>query len=82
MGRLFRPLLFFLARCTEGQLRRQNEFLKAENQMLRTRVPQRRVFLSRKERERLLKLGIWIVEPVRQLDATNSWHCSIDFLGR
>ena len=50
--------------------------------MLRTRVPQRRVFLSRKERERLLKLGIWIVEPVRQLDATNSWHCSIDFLGR
>ncbi len=57
MGRLFQPLLFFLACCTEGQLRRQIEFLKAENQMLRTHVPKQRISLSKKERERLLQLG-------------------------
>jgi putative transposase len=46
-----------LARCTENELRRQNEFYKAENEMIRIRVPQMRIFLMRDERERLLKLG-------------------------
>jgi putative transposase len=67
MGRLFEPLLFFLACCTEDRLRRQIEFLKAENQMLRTRVPKQRIFLSKKERERLLKLGKGIGPGVRHL---------------
>ncbi|TWU21806.1 integrase core domain-containing protein [Bythopirellula polymerisocia] len=53
----FSPFLFFLARCTENELRRQIEFLKAENEMLRQRVPKLRIFLGREERERLLKLG-------------------------
>ena len=35
MGRLFQPLLFFLAKCTRHELIRQIEFLHAENQMLR-----------------------------------------------
>ena len=41
MGRIFHPLLFLLARCTKNQLIRQIEFLKAENEMLRKRVPKK-----------------------------------------
>ena len=51
----FSPFLFYLARCTENELRRQIEFLKAENKMLRMRVPKQRIFL--KPEEKLLKLG-------------------------
>jgi len=53
----FSPFLFYLARCTENELRRQIEFFKAENEMLRQRVPKQRIFLKQEERERLLKLG-------------------------
>lgn len=53
----FSPLLFYLARCTENELRRQIEFLKAENEMLRRRVPKQRIFLKPKEKEKLLKLS-------------------------
>ena len=63
----FSPFLFHLARCTENELRRQMEFLKAENEMLRQRVPKKRIFLKREERERLLKLGIAIGPSVYKL---------------
>jgi putative transposase len=53
----FSPFLFYLARCTENELRRQIDLLKAENEMLRARVPKQRIFLKQDERERLLKLG-------------------------
>jgi hypothetical protein len=36
----FSPFLFYLSRCTENELRRHIEFLKAENEMLRTRGTQ------------------------------------------
>ena len=67
MGRLFQPLLFFLAACTEHELRRQVEFLKAENEMLRKRVPKQQIFLSRGEREWLIKLGKAIGPGARHL---------------
>lgn len=53
----FSPFLFYLARCTENELRRQVELLKAENEMLRARIPKKRIFLKPEERERFLKLG-------------------------
>ncbi len=53
----FSPFLFYLARCTENELRRQVEMLKAETEMLRVWVPKKRIFLKPDERERLLKLG-------------------------
>jgi len=53
----FSPFLFYLARCTENELRRQVELLKAENEMLRDRVPkwmvnQAHVFVERARRDR------------------------------
>ncbi|MEX0725748.1 MAG: integrase core domain-containing protein [Planctomycetaceae bacterium] len=57
MSRLFQPLLFLFAKCTKNELIRQLEFLKAENEILRKRVPQKRIHLNAEERSRLLKLG-------------------------
>jgi hypothetical protein len=57
MERIFQPLLFFLARCSRNQLIRQIEFLKAENELLRKRVPRQKIYLSHEERDRLLGLG-------------------------
>jgi len=63
----FSPFLFYLARCTENELRRQLEFLKAENEMLRQRVPRKRIFLKQEEKQRLLKLGAAIGPGVSKL---------------
>lgn len=49
-----------MARCTENELRRQIEFLKAEDEMLRKRVPKQRIFLKKEEKARLLKIGVAI----------------------
>jgi len=67
MGRLFQPLLFLLARSTADDLRKQVEFLKAENELLRKRVPRQRIFLKAGERARLLKLGKELGPAIRHI---------------
>ncbi len=64
---IFQPLLFLLVRSVEKDLRHQIEFLKAENEMLRQRVPKQKIFLKHEERERLLKLGRVLGPAIRQL---------------
>jgi hypothetical protein len=43
-----------LARCSRNQLIRQIEFMKAENEMLRKRIPTMYVVLKPEERARLI----------------------------
>jgi len=74
MGRLFQPLLFILARCTWNELIRHIEFLKAENEMLRKRVPLKKITLTPPERQRLLKLGGAIGPAVAKLITIVSYH--------
>jgi putative transposase len=66
MGRLFHPLLF-LACCTKNQLIRQIEFLKAENRILRRRVPGRFVRVKPAEKARLIKLAEGLGPALKQL---------------
>ncbi len=67
MREIFQPLLFLLARYDEKDLWRQIEFLKAENEMLRCRVPKKLIFLKPHEQERLLKLGLALGPGIRQV---------------
>ncbi len=57
MARIFHPFLFLLARATDDDLQKQNEFLKAELEILRKRVPKKYIVLAAAERDKLLKLG-------------------------
>jgi hypothetical protein len=56
MARFFHPLLTLLANATESQLAQYVEFLKAENRILRSKLP-KCVVCAASERERLVKLG-------------------------
>jgi putative transposase len=56
MKRFVHPLLLLLARATEKELVRMVEYLKAENRILRSRLPAH-IETTPAERARLLKLG-------------------------
>ena len=56
MTRLLQPLLLYLSAATDRQLARQNQFLKTENNILRSKLPKRLV-VTPQERQRLIKFG-------------------------
>ena len=67
MGWSVQPLLFYLARCKRNKLIQQIEFLKAENEMLRKRVPKQKIWLHPEEKNRLVKLAAGIGPELRHL---------------
>lgn len=64
MPRLMHPLLLLLARATEPELVRMVEYLKAENRILRDKLP-KRITVTPAERSRLLKLGKRLGEVIK-----------------
>jgi putative transposase len=66
MLRLFRPLFLLLAHATDRQSARMVEYLKAENRLLRDRLP-KRLRVTDQERRRLVKLGRPLGSSMRQL---------------
>ncbi|MCA9096381.1 MAG: hypothetical protein KDA68_23035, partial [Planctomycetaceae bacterium] len=66
MVRIFHPLLAMLASATDRELARYVEFLKAENQILRSRI-KGQVHTKPHERERLVSLGKRLGRAVEEL---------------
>ena len=66
MNWLFQPLLILIAKSTESQLARQVEYLKAENTILRKRLP-KCVMLTEDEKRLLVKLGLAVGAGMRAL---------------
>jgi putative transposase len=56
MPRFLRPLLFLLAQLTDRELATAVQFLKTENDILRSRLP-KRINVTAREKQRLLKFG-------------------------
>src|SRR5262249_4185723 len=56
MKKVFQALLLMLATTTDRALARQVQYLKAENDILRSKLP-KRITVTPKERQRRLKIG-------------------------
>ncbi len=65
-GKIFSPLLLLLAKLTESELLHTIQFVKAENEMLQSRLP-RSVRTTPAERSRLLKLAEPLGNAVKEL---------------
>jgi len=66
MVRFFHPLLTLLASSTRQELVAQIQYLKAENEILRNRLP-KRVIATQVERARLVRLGLLVGTAIAQL---------------
>src|SRR5882762_1082456 len=71
---LFHPLLLLLANSTEGNLAKQVEYLKAENAMLRKRLP-KWLQTTAEERALLVKLGEAVGPGVAKLLSIVQYNC-------
>lgn len=63
---LLHPLFALLGTASDDQLQRMVEFLKAENRILRDKLP-RRITVTKQERTRLVKLGQGLGSAVKDL---------------
>ena len=66
MNSVYRSLCLLLARAVDDELRRMVQFLKVENEILRSKLP-KRVVVTPAERSRLVRFGRAVGLAVRQL---------------
>jgi putative transposase len=66
MKRFVHPLLMLLAHATEKELVQIIEYLKAENRILRNKLP-KRIEVTPAERSRLLELGTRLGSKIKNL---------------
>lgn len=66
MAKLLHPLLLLVARATDLELARYVEYLKAENRILRAKLP-KQIVVTVAERERLLALGLQVGPAIKEL---------------
>jgi len=66
VARFFHPLILMLANLGKSELARHIQYLKAENEILRAKLP-KRVTVTRAARRRLLKLGQKIGPAIKHL---------------
>jgi putative transposase len=63
---IYRSLLLVIAGATQKELARQVRYLKAENEVLRGKLPAR-ITITPKERQRLLKFGAKLGKAIHQI---------------
>lgn len=78
-SRFIQPLLFRLAQSTHKELARQNQFLKAENEILRSKLPNQ-IRTTPAERKRLIKLGKALGIALRDLITIVSYSSFLRWL--
>ena len=66
MKKLIHPLLMLIAQATEKELVLYIEYLKAENRILRSKLP-KRVTVTPAERARLVKLGVRLGSAIKEV---------------
>ena len=66
MKRFVHPLLLLLARATEKELVQMVEYLKAENRILRHKLP-KRIEVTPAERAKLMKLGVRLGSAIKHV---------------
>lgn len=66
MMRFIHPLLLIVARATEKELVQMVEYLKAENRILRSKLP-KRIDVTAAERTSLIALGVKLGSAIKQV---------------
>lgn len=79
VARFFHPLIVMLASLTRSQLARQIQYLKAENEILRSRLS-KRVTVTPAERRRLVRLGKGIGPALKHLMTVVSYRTFIRWM--
>ena len=66
MAKIFHPLLALIASATDRELAKYVEYLKAENKILRARIPGQ-IHTTTNERQKLIKLCTGIGRAIEEL---------------
>ena len=66
LSRFFHPLIMMLASMSRSELARNVQYLKAENEILRSKLP-KRITVTPSERQRLLKFGKAVGSAIKHL---------------